>query len=319
MNDVTTRNVRPGNRCESVQSGNPGADSSEILSLHCHPHPLMSALLRVLAAVAVLLIASVGAELVSSKLRIMQINARAQGWVAGENPAFEGKTLEDVIALLARSSTAAPASATEAEAEDAVDEAPASASASSLIQISSQQQHADDDLPAEFDPRVSHPACLAGVFDQGRCGSCWVVAALHSWTDRACIAVQRFAQSGVAPRHLKLSELDITSHTNGCKGGSAADAFKFLVEHGVVTAACQPYGVWERPIAGPIPTCEKQPCASHFSILRIGGSFLNRFGSAILCCCFFCILGVYSGRPTGHICRYARANRTVCGWLWSDV
>lgn len=127
--------------------------------------PLMSALLRVLAAVAVLLIAaSVRAEFVSSKLRIAQIIARAQGWVAGDNAAFEGKTLEDVISLLARSSSAASASEIEAEPEDAVEEATASTSAASLIQISSQQQHADDDLPAEFDPRVSHSACLAGVF-----------------------------------------------------------------------------------------------------------------------------------------------------------
>ena len=220
------------------------------------------ALFRVLAVVALLALASVRAELVSSKLRVMQINARAQGWVAGENAAFEGKTLEDVMSLLslhARSSSAA--SVSESEGEEEVTETNAAASASSLIQISS-EQHADDDLPAEFDPRVSHPACLAGVFDQGRCGSCWVVAALHSWTDRACIAAQRAAKSGVAPHHLKLSELDITSHTNGCQGGTAADAFNFLVQHGVVEAACQPYGVWERPIAGPIPTCEKQPCAS---------------------------------------------------------
>jgi cathepsin B len=46
------------------------------------------------------------------------------------------------------------------------------------------------------------------------------------------------------------------------QGGQLGLAWQYFQQHGSVTETCLPYGDWEKPIAGPIPTCpaDKQPC-----------------------------------------------------------
>ncbi|KAF2324969.1 hypothetical protein GH714_021948 [Hevea brasiliensis] len=100
-------------------------------------------------------------------------------------------------------------------------------------------------LPKEFDARKAWPQCttigriLANLYFifQGHCGSCWAFGAVESLSDRFCI---HFGMN------LSLSVNDLLACCgflcgDGCNGGYPIYAWRYFVNHGVVTEECDPY------------------------------------------------------------------------------
>jgi len=113
-------------------------------------------------------------------------------------------------------------------------------------------------LPTSFDARTQWPNCTGGVLDQGRCGSCWAFGAAEAMSDRMCI-------TGGKNAFLQLAALDLTVNdmmNDGCQGGDPGTAWMWGQSKGLVSESCLPYGTWETPKAGPVPTCAagSEPC-----------------------------------------------------------
>jgi cathepsin B len=113
-------------------------------------------------------------------------------------------------------------------------------------------------LPTSFDSRAQWPNCTGPVLDQGRCGSCWAFGAAEAMSDRMCI-------SSGTNQFLQLAALDLTVNdmmNDGCQGGDPGTAWLWGQSKGLVSEVCLPYGTWETPNAGPVPTCPpaKEPC-----------------------------------------------------------
>ncbi|XP_014283241.1 cathepsin B [Halyomorpha halys] len=119
--------------------------------------------------------------------------------------------------------------------------------------------HINSVIPEEFDSRERWPYCptIRSIRNQGKCGSCWAVAAASTLSDRLCIATN-------GSFTLPLSENEIISCCkecgSGCHGGFHDKAWQYLVTHGIVTGGgylshvgCQPYE---------IPPCERVPSNS---------------------------------------------------------
>jgi len=112
-------------------------------------------------------------------------------------------------------------------------------------------------LPSSFDSRQQWPNCTGPVLDQGRCGSCWAFGAAEAMSDRMCITT--------GDAYVALAPLDLTINdmmNSGCNGGDPGTAWMWGQSKGLVTEDCLPYGTWETPNAGPVPTCPpaKEPC-----------------------------------------------------------
>ncbi|CAO2824729.1 unnamed protein product [Amaranthus hypochondriacus] len=106
-------------------------------------------------------------------------------------------------------------------------------------------------LPKEFDARTAWPQCstIGRILDQGHCGSCWAFGAVESLSDRFCI------HYGM---NISLSANDLLACCgflcgSGCNGGSPYYAWRYFVDHGVVTDECDPYF---DPIGCSHPGCE---------------------------------------------------------------
>lgn len=94
-------------------------------------------------------------------------------------------------------------------------------------------------LPKEFDARKAWPQCrtIGRIYDQGHCGSCWAYAAVEALQDRFCI------HYGM---NISLSVNDLLACCgfmcgSGCDGGTPIYAWRYFVQHGVVTEECDPY------------------------------------------------------------------------------
>jgi cathepsin B len=91
-------------------------------------------------------------------------------------------------------------------------------------------------LPRSFDAREAFPECahlIGSVRDQGKCGSCWAVAAVEVMNDRLCVATK-----GRESRELS-AEYPLACYAEagkGCDGGDVALAMNEMVTRGV------PYG-----------------------------------------------------------------------------
>jgi len=85
-------------------------------------------------------------------------------------------------------------------------------------------------LPDTYDPRVSHPDCLAKstMEDQGTCASCWAFSTAHSLAARACIKNHRsmITGSGARKQFSKQQMMSCNSNKLGCGGGSFPAAFE---------------------------------------------------------------------------------------------
>ena len=108
------------------------------------------------------------------------------------------------------------------------------ASASSAIRRSFDPESVG--LPRSFDAREAFPECahlIGSVRDQGKCGSCWAVAAVEVMNDRLCVATK-----GRESRELS-AEYPLACYAEagkGCDGGDVALAMNEMVTRGV------PYG-----------------------------------------------------------------------------
>ncbi|XP_020672223.1 cathepsin B-like protease 2 isoform X3 [Dendrobium catenatum] len=94
-------------------------------------------------------------------------------------------------------------------------------------------------LPKEFDARNAWSQCntIGRILDQGHCGSCWAFGAVEALSDRFCI------HFGV---NISLSVNDLLACCgflcgDGCDGGYPISAWRYFVNHGVVTEECDPY------------------------------------------------------------------------------
>eukprot|EP00434_Breviolum_minutum_P004760 symbB.v1.2.004193.t1/scaffold236.1/size256932/3 len=147
-------------------------------------------------------------------------------------------------------------------------------------------------LPERFDARKEWPTCnsIGLIRNQGRCGSCWAMAAATVMTDRFCVAAAQATQGGGGTQ-LQLSQTtkdatkalqdlqglslapellvqcDLTN--NGCGGGRLDDAWTYLKEHGIPKEACAPY------MHCPVPTQTSCGNVSH-AILVVALTLIRR-------------------------------------------
>ena len=70
---------------------------------------------------------------------------------------------------------------------------------------------------------------------QGGCGSCWVFAGV------ACIEKLYFDRTGRQMDFSQQEIVDCSQYGNGCKGGSAHAAYKYIQENGISLASKYPY------------------------------------------------------------------------------
>jgi C1A family cysteine protease len=101
-------------------------------------------------------------------------------------------------------------------------------------------------LPRHFDARKEWSECkgiIGTVRDQGKCGSCWAVAATEIMNDRACIA--HGERQELSPQYA----LSCYSAGAGCNGGNVVDTLQEARVKGIPTggmlgdsaSACLPY------------------------------------------------------------------------------
>jgi len=174
-------------------------------------------------------------EILSDEL-INEINEQNAGWTAGRNDFFENMDLETAKKMMG-SKKMNPRLR------------PAGRVLASNVVVS---------LPTSFDSRTQWPNCTGPVLDQGRCGSCWAFGAAEAMSDRMCITAGQGS-------FLQLAALDLTINdmmNDGCQGGDPGTAWMYGQSKGLVSESCLPYGTWETPHAGPVPTCAapKEPC-----------------------------------------------------------
>ena len=90
-------------------------------------------------------------------------------------------------------------------------------------------------LPRAFDAREAFPKCagvIGSVRDQGKCGSCWAVAATEVVNDRLCVASDGRRRRELSPQYA-LSCFDAGA---GCDGGDVLATLREMAARGV------PYG-----------------------------------------------------------------------------
>merc|ERR1711997_79940 len=99
-------------------------------------------------------------------------------------------------------------------------------------------------IPESFDPRDEWPACptISEIRDQSACGSCWAFGAVSAFSDRLCI------HTGTVESYSTDDMLSCCRTCGfGCGGGYTAQAWSYLVTHGVCTGGlyegtgCKPY------------------------------------------------------------------------------
>uniref|UniRef100_A0A914KUG3 Peptidase C1A papain C-terminal domain-containing protein n=1 Tax=Meloidogyne incognita TaxID=6306 RepID=A0A914KUG3_MELIC len=105
----------------------------------------------------------------------------------------------------------------------------------------------------EFDARTKWPGCksiIDYVQHQGYCGSCWAHSAASAYTDRHCIELLKKVSSIPNNASYTFSAYDLLSCSkeNGCKGGRAVEAYRWIETNGICTGTdfprkdgCKPY------------------------------------------------------------------------------
>ena len=78
--------------------------------------------------------------------------------------------------------------------------------------------------------------CIHEIRNQGSCGSCWAFAATSVASDKCCL--QNKDNGWLAPQELVSCD---NEENEGCDGGLAATAFKYISANGLVPEACYPY------------------------------------------------------------------------------
>ncbi|XP_062513095.1 uncharacterized protein LOC134188904 [Corticium candelabrum] len=97
--------------------------------------------------------------------------------------------------------------------------------------------HPQIHLPISFDARAQWPHAIHPIRDQGRCGSCWSFSSTGVLSDRFAIFSNGHINVVLSPQQL----VSCDTANNGCQGGIPANAWKYLVDTGVVTDQCYFY------------------------------------------------------------------------------
>jgi len=99
------------------------------------------------------------------------------------------------------------------------------------------------DLPDNFDPRVEKTLCFPRGISrhQGSCGSSWAFAATAVASFRECLVKLHGGEVPASLSFLSAQELVSCSAHHGCSGGSAAEAFYYMKQHGAARETCSPY------------------------------------------------------------------------------
>ncbi|RZC42037.1 Peptidase C1 domain containing protein, partial [Asbolus verrucosus] len=92
-------------------------------------------------------------------------------------------------------------------------------------------------IPENFDARTKWPHCksLRTIRNQGVCGSCWAVSSAATISDRFCIAINGSTQFEFSAEDILTCCSTCMSTNNGCEGGMPIDAWKYWIDHGVVS------------------------------------------------------------------------------------
>jgi len=161
-------------------------------------------------------------------LLILSINQKKTTWEAGVNENFKGWKLSEAKKLMGW------------KPNGNYDKLPKKSYPASKIA----------NLPTNFDSATQWPACttIATIYDQARCGSCWAFGCVEAVSDRFCIHA-----STPTPTPLSFEDETCCGPDDGCEGGDAGDAWQYVQDSGLVSAACSPYTV---------PTCpaSQEPC-----------------------------------------------------------
>jgi len=184
-------------------------------------------------------VSSKGQSLVNDPEYVSQLNGAPDAmWTAAAHSIFDGQTMDDVRVLLGAHLTHI--------SEHLNDTLPDSIYA------------AIEDVPGDFDSRTRWPGLIHPIRDQQRCGSCWAFSASEVLSDRVAIA------SGRPTPVLSAEDLVSCDHGDmGCNGGQLPNAWKYLVNTGIVTDTCWPYAAGD----GEAPRC-RHTCVDHGKFAR---------------------------------------------------
>jgi cathepsin B len=105
----------------------------------------------------------------------------------------------------------------------------------------------DSDVPDNFNSYDRWPGFCHPIRDQARCGSCWAFAASEVLSDRFAIASNGTINKILSPEDM----VSCDTTDSGCNGGYLDHAWEYLVDHGIVTETCFPYGSQK----GKAPAC----------------------------------------------------------------
>jgi len=98
-------------------------------------------------------------------------------------------------------------------------------------------------VPTNFDSAEKWPACadsINKIFDQGGCGSCFVISTVSQITDRICIATNGSYKREISAQDL----LECCYFCGSCNGTlDPFTPFIYWYEHGIHTADCYPYTI----------------------------------------------------------------------------
>jgi cathepsin B len=142
---------------------------------------------------------------------ITEVNNLQKNWVAGHNKYFDGRTMEEIKALMGTLETPEEQKLPLKEVEPL------------------------KDIPTEFSSATQWPKCesIKEVRDQSTCGSCWAFGAAEAMSDRICIASNQTLQTRISAEDLLTC--CGTSCGNGCNGGYLSGAWNYFKRAGLVT------------------------------------------------------------------------------------
>jgi C1A family cysteine protease len=93
----------------------------------------------------------------------------------------------------------------------------------------------DGPLPSTIDWKGAN--CIHDIHNQGNCGSCWAFATSSVVSDLCCL--KKEDKGWLAPQELVYCDKD--NDNEGCDGGLAANALKYVRDNGLVPEECLPY------------------------------------------------------------------------------
>jgi len=157
---------------------------------------------------------------------ISEVNGDANStWVAGRNENFDGMSQEDIRKMFGLNMNRKYHS----------------------VPVKVHSDIPDSDVPDTFNSYDRWPGFCHPIRDQARCGSCWAFAASEVLSDRFAIASNGTINKILSPEDM----VSCDTTDSGCNGGYLDHAWEYLVDHGIVTETCFPYGSQK----GKAPAC----------------------------------------------------------------